>query len=225
MGAFKHLVTQMDQMFQFRPFTPVQAASCSGAAWMQHPLTSSEGIREFKGQLESVKKSDAYQKLMQCFGDQQLDASFQFVDQKMSEMADQLEINERIESINAPSESGDIFNASDLCIQASTVDPVKVRREIIHRAGYLMGIKHYIQQLCESVRAHLYLVYYDHSLDPERINLNARINNVLNQISTEFYDRKHCEETIDRNIYGHQLNKYLKKFVIQSLKKTWRSSH
>ena len=138
---------------------------------------------------------------MQCFGDQQLDASFQFVDQKMSEMADQLEINERIESINAPSESGDIFNASDLRIQASTVDPVKVRREIIHRAGYLMGIKHYIQQLCESVRAHLYLVYYDHSLDPERINLNSRINNVLNQISTEFYDRKHCEETIDRNVF------------------------
>ena len=34
LGAFKHLVSQMDQMFQFQPFTPVQAASVLGAAWV-----------------------------------------------------------------------------------------------------------------------------------------------------------------------------------------------
>jgi hypothetical protein len=201
MGAFKHLVTQLDEMFQFQPFTPVQSASVLGVAWMQHPLTSPESIRDFKHQLEYVKKSDAYQRLMQCFGNNKLDESFKFVDQKMSEMADQLEINERIKSINCEPHTNAIFNASDLFIKASVVDPMMARREIIHRAGYLMGIKKYIQQLCESVRAHLYLVYYEHSLQPEKINLTAKINAVLNQVSSEFYHRKQCDERIERHVF------------------------
>tara|TARA_Y100000591_G_C21817475_1_gene691574 strand:- start:79 stop:1947 length:1869 start_codon:yes stop_codon:yes gene_type:complete len=201
MGAFKHLVSQLDQMFQFQPLPPVQAASVLGAAWMQHPMTSSDSIREFKGQLDTVKKSDSYQKLMQYFGDRQVDESFKFVDDKMEEMAGQLEINERIEAMNRESNAPAIYNAADFCVSSPTLDPVKIRREIVHRAGYLMSVKAYIQQLCDSVKAHLYLVYYDHSLAPEKINLNARVNTVLNQISKEFYEKKNCDESIDRNVF------------------------
>ena len=201
MGAFKHLVSQLDQMFQFQPFTPVQAASVLGAAWMQHPMTSSESIREFKGQLDTVKKSESYQKLMQHFGDKQVDESFKFVDDKMEEMAGQLEINERIEAMNRESEAPAIYNAADFCIESKPLDPVRIRREIVHRAGYLMSVKSYIQQLCDSVKAHLYLVYYEHSLAPEKINLNTKVNDVLNQISKEFYENKNCDESIDRNVF------------------------
>ncbi len=201
MGAFQHLVQQIDQMFQFQPFTPVQAASVLGAAWMQHPLTSAQHIRDFKGQLSSVKKSDAYQRLMECFGNDSIDASFQFVDEKMNEIADQLEINERIEALKEVNQSPAIYKATDFCVDTTPVDPVKIRREIVHRAGYLMSIKTYIQQLCDSVRAHLYLVYYEHSLAPEKVNLNIKINHVLNQVSQEFYDRKNCDESIDKNVF------------------------
>jgi len=219
MGAFKHLVSQMDQLFQFQPFTPVQAASVLGSAWMQHPLTSSESIRDFKGQLESVKKSDSYQKLMQCFGNQHVDESFKFVDEKMSEMADQLEINERVEALAKYNESPAIYNASEFCVEPTPQDPVKVRREIIHRAGYLMSIKSYIQELCDSVRAHLLLVYYEHSLNPESMNLNVKINEILNQISTEFYDRKNCDEAIDRQVFMASVKQVFEEICDSELEK------
>lgn len=201
MGAFKHLVNQVDQLFQFKPFTPVQSASVLGVAWMQHPLTSAENIRDFQKELGSITQSESYQKLMQSFGSQNIDESFRFVDKKMNEMADQLEINERVQAMNQFNSSPVLVDATSFCIQATPQDPLKVRREIIHRAGYLMGIKTYIQELCDSVRAHLFLVYYEHSLSPETINLTSKINKIMNQVSTEFYDRKNTDEAIDRNVF------------------------
>ena len=47
----------------------------------------------------------------------------------------------------------------------------------------------------------MYLVYYEHSLAPEKINLNTKVNDVLNQISKEFYENKNCDESIDRNVF------------------------
>ena len=82
MGAFKHLVTQMDQLFQFQPLPPVQAASVLGAAWMQHPLKSSESIREFKGHLDIIKQSESYVKLTQYVGEGRVDESFRLLIRK-----------------------------------------------------------------------------------------------------------------------------------------------
>ena len=201
MGAFKHLVTQMDQLFQSQPLPPVQAASVLGAAWMQHPLTSPESIRDFKGQLDVIKKSDSYIKLSQYMGESRVDESFRYIDLKMNEMAEQLEMNERVESMKVEEDLPVLVNATDVSVQTNAIDPFKVRKEIMARMGYLSTIKTYIKQLSDSIKAHLLLVYYEHSLNPEKVNLKLRTNAVLNQISAEFYDRKNTDESIDKHVF------------------------
>ena len=201
MGAFKHLVTQMDQLFQFQPLPPVQAASVLGAAWMQHPLTSSESIREFKGQLDAIKQSESYVKLTQYVGEGRVDESFRYVDKKMDEMAEHLAMNERFQTISEPQELPILMHANEVSLQPQHIDPLKARRELLSRNSYLKNIKGYIQQLSQSVKAHLMLVYYEHSLNPEKVNLAARTQAVLNQISKEFYERKNTDEAIDKAVF------------------------
>ncbi len=201
MGAFKHLVTQLDQLFQSQPLPPVQAASVLGAAWMQHPLTSPENIRDFKGQLDLIKKSDSYVKLTQYMGGSRVDESFRFIDLKMNEMVEQLEMNERVQSIKADEELPVLMNATELSVKTETVDPQKVRQLIMDRRSYLTAVKSYVAQLSDSIKAHLLLVYYEHSQNPESINLNEQTQYVLNKISAEFYDRKNTDEAIDKGVF------------------------
>jgi hypothetical protein len=200
-GSFKHLVTQIDQLFKFDPLPPVQAASVLGAAWMQHPLTSADSIRDFKSQLSVIKKSESYIKLTQYMGNSRVDESFRFIDVKMDEMANDLEMNTRLESISADGELPILVNATDVSLQSKKVEPKKARKEILSRVTYLNGVKSYIKQLSDSVRAHLLLVYYEHSLNPEKVNLAAKTQSVLNKISTEFYERRNSDESIQKSVF------------------------
>ena len=200
-GSFKHLVTQIDQLFKFDPLPPVQAASVLGAAWMQHPLTSADSIRDFKSQLSVIKKSESYIKLTQYMGNSRVDESFRFIDVKMDEMANDLEMNTRLESISADGELPILVNATDVSLQPKKVEPKKARKEILSRVTYLNGVKSYIKQLSDSVRAHLLLVYYEHSLNPEKVNLAAKTQSVLNKISTEFYERRNSDESIQKSVF------------------------
>ena len=201
MGSFKHLVNQIDQLFNFDPLPPVQAASVLGAAWMQHPLTSADSIRDFKNQLGVIKKSESYIKLTQYMGDARVDESFRFIDGKMDEMAGHLEMNSRLESLSSDEELPILVNATDVSLQSKKIDPVKSRKEILLRVSYLNSVKSYIKQLSDSIRAHLLLVYYEHSLNPNEINLSARTQDMLNKISTEFYERKNSDESIEKSVF------------------------
>ena len=172
-----------------------------GAAWMQHPLTSSESIREFKGQLDIIKQSESYVKLTQYVGEGRADESFRFVDKKMDEMAEHLAMNERFQTLEAQEELPVLMQRNDVGLTPQGLDPIKARREILSRGHYLKNIKGYIQQLSQSVKAHLMLVYYEHSLNPEKVNLTVRTQVVLNQISKEFYERKNTDEAIDKSVF------------------------
>ena len=204
-GAFKHLVTQLDNLFEFQPITPIQAASVLGASWMEHPLTSVDEIRKFKTELQSVKQTESFKKLTQCLNEQTIHESFNFVDQKMDEITKQLEMNSKIQAINSQKEIANelpsVLHANQIGGIKDQIKPIEARRMLIQRTGFMLNVKQYISQLCNSVRAHLYLVYYEHSLNPDKVNLNARINKVLNNISNEFYEKKNCDETIDRNVF------------------------
>ncbi|MEK9728272.1 MAG: hypothetical protein VW397_09240, partial [Candidatus Margulisiibacteriota bacterium] len=201
MGAFKHLVTQLDQLFQFQPLPPVQAASVLGAAWMQHPLTSPENIRDFKGQLDVIKKSDSYVKLTQYMSGSRIDESFRFIDMKMNEMVEQLEMNERVTAIKYEEELPALMHATELSMETTVINPQDARKLIMSRRSYLTAVKSYVSQLSDSIKAHLLLVYYEHSHNPESINLNDQTQRVLNKISAEFYERKNTDEAIDRSVF------------------------
>ena len=208
-GAFKHLVGQLDDLFQFKPITPVQSASVLGAAWMQHPLTTVEELRDLKGELDIVKKTESYNRLIKLFCDDQVDKSFKFVDDKISEIEEQLEVNTVVVSEDS-SESADftsVIHADEVMIKKQLIDPVRSRRKIVERAEYLNSIKGYISRLCESVKGHLYYVYYRHSLNPIEINLKARVNEMMNQVVEDFVSRTDIDEKIDRDVLMSSVKK------------------
>ena len=47
MGAFKHLVSQMDELFDYKLATTIQSASILGSH-IEHPLTTADELRQFK---------------------------------------------------------------------------------------------------------------------------------------------------------------------------------
>ncbi len=222
MGAFKHLVTQLDNLFEFQPIAPIQAASVLGASWMQHPLTSVKEIRKFKNELSSIKQTDSFKKLSQCLDEQTVHESFSFIDKKMDEMSDQLEMNSKIHAMKKRDDQTDLPNllhANDIGGISQAIKPIDARRIIVQRTNFLLSVKQYIQQLCDSVRAHLFLVYYEHSLNPDKVNLNAKINKVLNQVSQEFYDNKNCDETIDKNVFMSSVKQVFEEICDSELEK------
>jgi hypothetical protein len=213
MDAFKNLVKQMESLFEYQPFTPVQASSVLGAAWMQSPLTDPDSIQEFKYQLESIQKTESYQALATYFDKRTLDASFKYVDKRITDVSNQLDIQEKVSAegyanqgvVDAEPDDTDaflgLFHMEDVCMQRVMLDPVTIRRIIIGRMGYMTSVRDYICQMTQSLQAHVLLAYYEHSLNPESFNLNQKLKALLLQVPKEFYERKRSDKNIDQAVF------------------------
>ncbi len=198
MGAVTHLMSQMEQLFQFDPLSPVQAASILGAAWMEHPLTTPDNLREMRHHLKTIQSSDTYAKLSRYNGQDAIRRSFKFVADKMDDMADQLVVYNTV-STDDPTADTPLTDTIP-CASPIPVDRVRVRRILKSRHAYIGSLKTYIHQLTQSMKAHLLWVYYRHSVNPKKVNLTTEIKCVMNQLATEFYAKQSMDLPINKQV-------------------------
>ncbi|MGA0241558.1 MAG: hypothetical protein ACO3K7_01005 [Candidatus Marinamargulisbacteria bacterium] len=205
MGAFTNMVTQMSHLFNAQMSTPIHAATLVGTAFLENPLTSESCVNDFKEQLSVIQSSDTYKALKHTAGSEHLSESFDFLEAKMTHLAESLSIRDDLTmSVVADSSSNNKI-ISPLSDVSDDHRLERIRKTLVTRYQHATRVSTQIKCLLQCVTAQVIWTYYQQSIQSD-ICVKNRIQAIVSNLSTDFYDQYNQEFNLRKSVFIATVN-------------------